>query len=105
MEKRLIIAGVKHFSGVGKQSGNPYSFAKVIVLEPALVNGPVVNAAGYEAREFDAESHVLTQLQSAKFPVEVMAFLEIVGRENKISINSVKFLQPAKVAPAESKTA
>lgn len=100
MEKQMIIAGVKNLAGTGKASGKPYSMFFATVLEPALIEGPVRNAAGFEAREMECDEQVLHQLSRLSFPVTVSAYL-LINRDNKVKINSVRVSEAAKAAPVK----
>lgn len=101
MEKQMLIAGIKNLAGTGKSSGKPYSMFFATVLEPSLVEGPVRNAAGFEAREVECEEQVMQQLARCKFPVSVTAWL-VINRDNKIKISSVRIVEAAK--PVGEKT-
>lgn len=92
MEKLMVIAGIKNLSGTGKQSGRPYSMYLATVLEPSVIEGPVRNACGYEAREVECTEQVLQQLCRSKFPTTVTSFL-VINRDNKIRIDSVRIVE------------
>lgn len=100
MEKRLFVCGYKSLQGTAK-TGRAYAFTRLFVLEPNAIGGPVVNAGGFEVREFDTDEQVLAVLRSQTFPVECDAFLEI-GRDNKVRVNSLRLRQAGKEAPGKA---
>lgn len=85
MQKQVIVAGYMQLQGVSRKTGNPYSMVKVTVLEPQIIGNLIVDAGGFEAREFDATDELTNHLRGLKFPAEMIATLDI-DRQNKVKI-------------------
>ncbi|MBA1147942.1 hypothetical protein H0Z60_12890 [Ectothiorhodospiraceae bacterium WFHF3C12] len=104
MEQQMIVAGVKHFKGNSKSTGNAYEFHRLVVLVPASSRGPVASALGYEAAEWDAEASVFQACQGMTFPAE-MVLQMTVGGDGKARVIAAQKAQTRQQGPAPAKTA
>lgn len=89
MEKQIQVCGVLHMSGLSRKNNQQYNMFKLIALEPIIIERNITNASGYKSREYDCEEQVINQLKAARFPCDVVAFLNL-NHENKVVINSVR---------------
>ncbi|WP_269618478.1 hypothetical protein [Zhongshania sp. BJYM1] len=96
MQQKLTILGTARRQGIGRQSGNPYDMGTLHTMQPARGRDANNIAAGYKSVEMGCPPELAMSLVSEKFPVEVMAQvelrddgkLEVVSFERSSAVNS-----------------
>lgn len=87
---RVTAIGVKRMSGVGKESGRPFDFARMTILRPMeAVAGEKfqLSGYGYETSDLDVENDALPQFAQIKFPAQLDLVVDTVpGRQGLRSI-------------------
>lgn len=84
---RLLVAGVNEISGLSKKDKSPFSFARLLILEPVEnVSRPGLSIRGHGLRllEYDCDSSVIDMMIGHKEPVIMEVQTEGRPRNGKI---------------------
>lgn len=87
---RVQAIGVKRMSGVGKQSGKSFDFARLTILRPLeAVSTEVFQLSGYgfETSDIDLANDAMPQFVQVKFPANLDVVVDTVpGRSGLRSV-------------------
>lgn len=82
---RVTAIGVKRMSGVGKESGRPFDFARMTILrqmETVSNEKFQLSGYGYETSDLDVENEALPQFAQIKFPAQLDLIVDTVPGRN-----------------------
>lgn len=87
---RVQAIGVKRMSGVGKQSGKPFDFARLTILRPleaAATDKFQLAGYGFETCDIDLANDAMPQFAQVKFPANLDVVVDTVsGRSGLRSV-------------------
>lgn len=84
---KIQVLGVKHVSGIAKESKNPYSMATLLAVVPIEhVSGAnfKVEGFGYEVGEMQLDEKAISQFSGFKFPCMMELTLEPILYRGKM---------------------
>jgi len=84
---KIQVLGVKHVSGIAKESKNPYSMATLLAVVPIeQVSGAnfKVEGFGYEVGEMQVDEKAISQFSGFKYPCMLELILEPILYRGKM---------------------